>query len=161
MTLIDQKAPDFDLEGSDGKRHRLKDYAGKRLLLFFYPKDNTSGCIKEACGFRDLKSEFEKHGFTILGISKDSLGSHQKFIANYGLNMVLLSDPDATMMKAYRAYGEKMLYGKPVSGVIRSTVLICPNGTVRKHWTKVAKAEQHPAEVLNYLNEFSAEEECA
>ena len=157
MTIIDKKAPSFDLEGSDGKRHTLEEYAGKRLLLFFYPKDNTSGCIKEATGFRDLKPEFEKLGFVILGISRDSFISHQRFIDNHGLNMVLLSDPDATVMKAYHAFGEKTMYGKTVSAVIRSTVLICPDGTVGKHWTKVAKAEQHPAQVLEYIKDFHCE----
>ncbi len=157
MTLIDNKAPDFDLEGSDGRRHRLQDYAGRRLLLFFYPKDNTSGCTKEAAGFRDLKPEFEKLGFVMLGISRDSLASHQRFIDNHELNMVLLSDPDAGVMKAYHAFGEKMMYGKQVSGVIRSTVLICADGIIRKHWTKVAKAEQHPAQVLAYIKDFHCE----
>jgi len=154
MPLIDKPAPGFDLEGSDGKRHRLEDYAGKRLLIFFYPKDHTSGCTKEASAFRDLHAAFEKHGVTILGVSKDSLSSHQKFIENHELSMVLLSDPEAVMMKAYKAYGEKTLYGKTVSGVIRSTVLIGPDGTLKKHWTKVAKAEQHPAEVLAYIDEY-------
>jgi peroxiredoxin Q/BCP len=157
MTLIDRKAPTFDLEGSDGKRHRLEDYAGKRLLLFFYPRDNTPGCTKEAVGFRDLKPEFEKLGFALLGISKDSLTSHQRFIDNHELNMVLLSDPDASVMKAYHAYGEKMMYGKTVSGVIRSTVLICGDGIIRKHWTKVAKADQHPGQVLEYIKNFHCE----
>jgi len=154
MSLVDHKAPPFDLEGTDGKRHRLEDYAGKRLLLFFYPKDNTSGCTKEATGFRDLKPEFDKHDIIILGVSKDSVSSHQKFSVNHELNMVLLSDPDATVMKAYKAYGEKTLYGKKVSGVIRSTVLIGPDGTLKKHWTKVARAEHHPAEVLAYIEEY-------
>lgn len=108
-----------------------------------------------------MKPEFDKYGITILGVSRDSLASHQRFIETYDLNMVLLSDPDAVMMKAYCAYGEKVMYGKLVSGVIRSTLLICPNGTVRKHWTKVAKADQHPAQILEYLKEFSVEEECA
>ncbi|MDK9717159.1 MAG: peroxiredoxin [Trichlorobacter sp.] len=157
MTLIDKKAPTFDLEGSDGKRHRLEEYAGKKILLFFYPRDNTPGCTKEATGFRDLKTEFEKLGFTMLGISKDSLSSHQRFIDNYDLNMVLLSDPDASTMKAYHAYGEKMMYGKTVSGVIRSTVLICADGIIRKHWTKVAKAEHHPEQVLEYIKNFHCE----
>jgi len=157
MTIIDNKAPDFDLEGSDGKRHRLQDYAGKRLLLFFYPKDNTTGCIKEATGFRDLKPEFEKLGFALLGISRDTLAAHQRFVDNHDLNMVLLSDTDASVMKAYHAFGEKMMYGKQVSGVIRSTVLICADGVIRKHWTKIAKAEQHPAQVLEYIKDFHCE----
>jgi len=157
MTLIDRKAPTFDLEGSDGKRHRLEDYSGQRLLLFFYPRDNTPGCTKEAVGFRDLKPEFEKLGFAVLGVSKDSLVSHQRFIDNYELNMVRVSDPDASVMKAYHAYGEKTMYGKTVSGVIRSTVLICADGIIRKHWTKVAKADQHPAQVLEYIKNFHCE----
>ena len=157
MTLIDKKAPSFDLEGSDGKRHRLEDYTGQRVLLFFYPRDNTPGCTKEALGFRDLMPELGKLGFAVLGISKDSLVSHQRFIDNHELNMVLLSDPDASIMKAYHAYGEKVMYGKTVSGVIRSTVLICADGIIRKHWTKVAKAEQHPAQVLEYIKNFHCE----
>lgn len=92
-----------------------------------------------------------------MGISRDSLLSHQRFIDNNDLNMVLLSDPDATVMKAYHAFGEKTMYGKTVSGVIRSTVLICPDGTVGKHWTKVAKAEHHPAQVLEYVKDFHCE----
>jgi peroxiredoxin Q/BCP len=93
----------------------------------------------------------------MLGISRDSLTSHQNFINNQDLNMVLLSDPDAAVMKTYHAFGEKMMYGKTVSGVIRSTVLICTDGVVRKHWTKVAKAEQHPAQVLEYIRDFHCE----
>jgi len=98
-----------------------------------------------------------------LGVSRDSISSHQKFIANHELNMVLLSDPDAAMLKAYKAYGEKMMYGKVVSGVIRSTVLICSSGKVGKHWTKVAKADQHPRQVLDYIKDFHCDtkEECA
>jgi thioredoxin-dependent peroxiredoxin len=157
MTLIDRKAPAFDLEGSDGKRHRLEDYAGKRILLFFYPRDNTPGCTKEATGFRNLKPKFDELGFVMLGISRDSLASHQRFIDAHDLNMVLLSDPDASVMKAYHAFGEKTMYGKIVSGVIRSTLLICADGVVRKHWTKIAKAEHHPAQVLEYIKDFHCE----
>lgn len=97
---------------------------------------------------------FDKHNVTLLGISKDSISSHHKFIENHELNMVLLSNPDASVMKAYKAYGEKTLYGKTVSGVIRSTVLIGPDGTLKKHWTKVTKAEHHPAEVLAYIQDY-------
>ncbi len=104
-----------------------------------------------------MKPEFEKLGFVLLGISKDSIASHQRFIEAHNLNMVLLSDPDTSMMTAYHAFGEKMMYGKQVSGVIRSTVLICADGVVRKHWTKVAKAEQHPAQVLAYIQDFHCE----
>lgn len=152
--LTDKRAPDFELEGSDGRLHRLADYSGKRLILFFYPRDNTSGCTKEATAFRDLKQEFDRKGVALLGISRDSLASHKKFIEAYDLNMVLLSDPDTLVMKAYGAFGEKSMYGKTVSGIIRSTVFICPDGIVRKHWTKVSRAEQHPAQVLDYIKNY-------
>jgi len=151
MSLEGKKAPDFDLEGSDGKRHSLKQYAGKNVILYFYPKDNTPGCTKEACGFRDDYSKLTERGVVIVGVSKDSIASHGKFIAAQGLPFVLLSDPDTTMMQAYQAYGEKVMYGKKTTGIIRSTVVISPDGVVRKHWAKVAKAEQHPAEVLRFL----------
>lgn len=158
MSLIDEKAPLFDLDGSDGRRHRLADYAGKMLLLFFYPKDNTSGCTREATAFRDLKPEFDRYGISILGISRDTVAAHQRFIEQHSLNMVLLSDPDAAVMKLYGAFGEKLMYGKNVEGVIRSTVLISALGKVRKHWTKVARAEAHPAQVLAYVKEYHIEE---
>ena len=151
MALEGGKAPAFCLPGSDGREHCLADYAGRFVIVYFYPRDNTPGCTKEACGFRDLRSEFATLNAVVLGVSKDSLKAHDKFIRDFGLPFVLLSDPDLAMMKAYGAYGEKMMYGKPTVGVIRSTVLIAPDGVVRKHWAKVAKAEQHPAEVLKYL----------
>jgi peroxiredoxin Q/BCP len=151
MSLEGKKAPDFDLEGSDGKRHSLKEYAGKCVVLYFYPKDNTPGCTKEACGFRDDFRKLTDRGVVLLGVSKDSIASHGKFIAAQGLPFVLLSDPDTTMMQAYQAYGEKVMYGKKTTGTIRSTVVIGPDGVVRKHWAKVAKAEQHPAEVLRFF----------
>jgi thioredoxin-dependent peroxiredoxin len=151
MPLEGKKAPDFDLEGSDGKRHSLKEYAGKSVVLYFYPKDSTPGCTKEACGFRDDYKKLTDRGVVLLGVSKDSIVSHGKFIAAQGLPFVLLSDPDTTMMQAYQAFGEKVMYGKKTTGTIRSTVVIGPDGVVRKHWAKVAKAEQHPAEVLRFL----------
>ena len=151
MSLEGKKAPDFDLEGSDGKRHGLKEYAGKTLVIYFYPKDNTPGCTKEACGFRDDYRKLIDRGIVLLGVSKDSIASHGKFIAAQNLPFVLLSDPDTAMMQAYQAFGEKVLYGKKTTGTIRSTVVIGPDGVVRKHWAKVAKAEQHPAEVLKFI----------
>ena len=151
MTLEGKKAPDFTLDGSDGRRHSIKDYAGKTVVIFFYPKDNTSGCTKEACGFRDNHAALLKKGVIVLGVSKDSIASHGKFIASHNLPFTLLSDPDATMMAAYGAYGEKVMYGKKTTGTIRSTVVIGPDGIIKKHWTKVAKAEQHPAQVFEYL----------
>ncbi|MBL0224808.1 MAG: peroxiredoxin [Geobacteraceae bacterium] len=152
MSLEGKKAPDFKLEGSDGKPHSLVEYAGKTVIIFFYPKDNTSGCTKEACGFRDGYRQLQDRGIVLLGVSRDSITSHTKFISAYNLPFVLLSDPDTSMMTAYGAFGEKVMYGKKTSGTIRSTVVIGPDGIVRKHWSKVAKAEQHPAQVLEYIS---------
>jgi len=151
MSLEGRSAPAFSLAGSDGKQHGLADYAGKTVVIYFYPRDNTPGCTKEACGFRDLHATLEELKVVVLGVSKDSFSSHDKFIRAFGLPFVLLSDPDLSMMKAYGAYGEKVMYGKPVQGAIRSTVVVGPDGLVKKHWVKVAKAETHPAEVLKYL----------
>ena len=151
MALEGKKAPEFVLEGSDGKQHRLKQYAGKTVVVYFYPKDNTPGCTKEACGFRDNYKELTDRGVVVLGVSKDSITAHGKFIANYDLPFVLLSDPEFKMMQAYEAYGEKVMCGKKTVGTIRSTVIIGPDGIVKKQWVKVAKAEQHPAQVLEYL----------
>ena len=116
-------APAFSLKDADGKTVALKDFKGKNVVVYFYPKDDTPGCTKEACGFRDLWKEIQKTGTVVLGVSADSGASHQKFIAKYKLPFTLLSDPDRSVMTAYDAYGEKMLYGKKTVGVIRSTVL--------------------------------------
>ena len=151
MSLEGKKAPDFILEGSDGKKHSLKQYAGKTVVIYFYPKDNTPGCTKEACGFRDSYKELAGMGAIILGVSKDSIASHTKFIGSFTLPFVLLSDPDTLMMQSYQAFGEKIMCGRKTTGIIRSTVVIGPDGIVKKHWAKVAKAEQHPEQVLNYL----------
>ncbi len=151
MSLEGKKAPDFELEGSDGKRHRLAEYAGKTVVIYFYPKDNTPGCTKEACGFRDLNKALLDMNVVLLGVSKDSLTSHDKFIKDFRLPFTLLSDPEAKMMGAYGAYGEKVMYGKKSLGAIRSTVVVGPDGKVIRHWPKVAKAETHPAEVLEFL----------
>jgi peroxiredoxin Q/BCP len=151
MPLEGKNAPAFTLAGSDGKPHALSDYLGKTVVIYFYPKDNTPGCTKEACGFRDLKPELEQLHVALLGVSKDSIKSHDKFIKDFDLPFTLLSDPDAAMMTAYGAFGEKTMYGKKTTGTIRSTVIVGPDGTVRKHWAKVAKAESHPAEVLEFL----------
>jgi peroxiredoxin Q/BCP len=151
MSLENRKAPEFSLEGNDGTLHSLSTYAGKTVVIYFYPKDNTPGCTREACGFRDRFGELADMGVVVLGVSKDSIASHNKFVNNHTLPFVLLSDPECSMMQAYEAYGEKVMYGKKTVGTIRSTVLIGPDGVVRKHWTKVAKAEQHPEQVLAYL----------
>lgn len=151
MALEGKKAPEFLLEGSDGKQHCSKQYSGKTVVIYFYPKDNTPGCTKEACGFRDHYKELTDKGVVVLGVSKDSLTSHSKFVTNYRLPFVLLSDPDCSMMQAYEAYGEKVMCGRKSLGTIRSTVIIGADGIVKKQWAKVAKAEQHPDQVLEYL----------
>jgi peroxiredoxin Q/BCP len=150
-SLEGKAAPLFALKGSDGKEHRMDDYVGKTVILYFYPRDNTPGCTKEACGFRDLKPQLDTMDVTLFGISKDSIDSHDKFIRQFGLPFILLSDPEATMMRAYGAYGEKTQYGKTTLGTIRSTVVIGQDGKILRHWAKVAKAEAHPREVLDFL----------
>lgn len=149
--LEGRKAPAFELKGSDGRMHALEDYAGRTVILYFYPKDNTPGCTKEACGFRDLHSTLKRKDAVVLGVSKDSLDSHEKFIADFRLPFVLLSDPDTKVMKAYGAWGEKLMYGKPAVGTTRSTVVIGPDGKVLKHWPAVKDAATHPAEVMAFL----------
>jgi peroxiredoxin Q/BCP len=150
-SLEGKKAPAFTLDGSDGKKHSIKDYAGKTVIVYFYPKDNTPGCTKESCGFRDLNNTITGLNAVVLGVSKDSLKSHDKFINDFNLPFVLLSDPDTKMMQDYGAFGSKMLYGKTALGVIRSTVVVGPDGKVVKHWRKVPSAEEHPQKVLEFL----------
>jgi peroxiredoxin Q/BCP len=152
--LEGRKAPDFSLQGSDGKTHTLREYAGRTLVIYFYPKDNTPGCTKEACGFRDLYEQLQGIDAALVGVSRDSLASHDKFIGRFGLPFTLLSDPDTGMMQAYGAFGEKTMYGKKVQGTIRSTVVVGPDGTVLKHWPTVKNAEAHPQEVLEFLKAF-------
>lgn len=148
-------APRIEAKDQDGNVWRLADQINKQLvLLYFYPKDDTPGCTKEACGFRDFNKELVKLGTAVLGVSADSGESHQKFIGKYKLNFPLLSDTDRKVMTAYGAYGEKMMYGKKTVGVIRSTVLIGKDGKVKKHWARVASAEKHPEQVLNVVREL-------
>lgn len=155
MAIVEGKAaPAFTLTDGNGDKVSLADFKGKDVILYFYPKDDTPGCTKEACGFRDDWKEITtKLNAVVLGVSADSVASHQKFAAKYKLPFPLLSDPDKKVMEKYGAYGEKMMYGKKVTGVIRSTVWIGPDGKVRRHWAKVAKAETHPAQVLAALRE--------
>jgi len=144
-------APAFTLTDAAGKRVALGDFRGRDVVVYFYPKDDTPGCTKEACGFRDAWQDLQKAGVMVLGISSDSEASHAKFAAKYKLPFILLSDPDRKVMTKYGAYGEKVMYGKTVTGVIRSTVWVGPDGRVRRHWAKVAKAETHPEQVLAAL----------
>jgi peroxiredoxin Q/BCP len=152
MTIEEGKtAPQFTLKDADGNKVALKDLRGKDVIVYFYPKDDTPGCTKEACGFRDLWGEIEKTGAVVLGVSPDDAESHGKFAEKYELPFTLLSDPDRKVMTKYGAYGEKMMYGKKTTGVIRSTVWIGPDGKVVKHWRKVPKAADHPRKVLEAL----------
>jgi thioredoxin-dependent peroxiredoxin len=144
-------APAFTLEDGQGKKVSLADFAGKNVILYFYPKDDTPGCTKEACGFRDSWKQLGKLNTVVLGVSADGGESHRKFAGKYKLPFPLLSDPDRKVMKTYGAYGEKMLYGKKTTGVIRSTVWIGPDGVVKKHWARVASAAEHPDKVLEAL----------
>jgi peroxiredoxin Q/BCP len=141
------KAPDFTLPASDGSTVSLKDLAGKKVVVYFYPKDSTPGCTVEACSFRDHNAELEQAGAVVLGISKDSIQSHNKFIAKHELPFLLLSDADATMATAYGAWGEKKLYGRTFMGMNRITYLIDEQGNIAKAWPKV-KPAQHGEELL-------------
>jgi len=150
-----EKAPDFSLPSSEGGEVRLKDFQGKNsVLLFFYPKDNTPGCTKEACGFRDLHQRFRKVETVVFGISLDSLESHEKFINKYDLPFPLLSDKDMKVSKAYGVYGQKNMYGKKYWGINRTTFLINQDGFIEGIFHKV-KVETHPQEVLEKIKERS------
>lgn len=146
-----QKAPLFEGTGQDGKKIKLSDYKGKKVVLYFYPKDNTPGCTAEACNLRDNYSELKKNGFIVLGVSPDSEKSHQGFIEKYSLPFPLLSDPEKKILNLYGAYGEKMMYGKPVTGVLRSTFIIDENGNIEKIISKVNTAE-HTEQIFKLYN---------
>jgi peroxiredoxin Q/BCP len=153
MLQAGDAAPDFTLSGPEGRTVSLADLAGKHVILYFYPRDDTPGCTKEACGFRDAWDDLQAVGAVVIGVSPDASGSHARFAEKYRLPFQLLSDPDHKVMEAYQAYGEKTMYGKKVTGVIRSTVWIGPDGKVRRHWARVSDAEAHPAQVLAALRE--------
>lgn len=144
-------APQFTLNDADGNKVALKDLKGKNVIVYFYPRDDTPGCTKEAQGFRDLWKQIQKLDTVVLGISPDDEASHKKFAAKYKLPFTLLCDPTRKVMEKYEAFGEKMMYGKKTTGVIRSTVWVGPNGKVVKHWRRVAKAADHPQKVLEAL----------
>lgn len=133
-----KKAPNFSLASSDGTTVSLADFAGKTLVVYFYPRDNTPGCTIEAQEFRDAVPALKKLGAVVVGVSKDSIASHCKFRDKYQLSFPLLSDPDGKMLEAYDAWGEKSMYGKKMMGIIRSTVVIDGNGVVIKHFAKVS-----------------------
>lgn len=147
------RAPPFTLTDAQGRQVSLGDFAGRHVVLYFYPADDTPGCTKEACGFRDAWHDLEALGAVVLGVSGDDTDSHRRFAAKYRLPFTLLSDPGHEVMRAYGAYGEKTLYGRKLTGVIRSTVWIGPDGRVRHHWARVSNAAQHPAKVLAALRD--------
>jgi len=146
-------APAFTLKDTDGNKVALKDFKGKHVIVYFYPKDDTPGCTKQACGFRDLWKKYEKAGTVVLGVSPDDGESHRKFVDKYKLPFTLLSDPDRKVMEKYGAWGEKNMYGRKTIGVIRSTVWVGPNGKVVKHWRRVPKAADHPEKVLQAMQD--------
>ena len=145
-----KKAPAFTLINQDGAKVSLKDFAGQRVVLYFYPADDTPGCTTEACQFNDELKAFAKLDTVVLGVSPNNEASHIKFREKYGLKFNLLCDPDKKMMEKYGAYGEKILYGKKVIGVIRSTFIIGPTGTIERTWYSV-KTNGHAAKVLEAL----------
>ena len=144
------KAPSFSLPDQDGTIHTLEDYKGKKVILYFYPKDNTPGCTKQACGFSELYPEFQEEGAVVLGVSKDSVTSHKKFQQKFNLSFPLLADPELECIKAYDVWQEKKLYGKVSMGVVRTTYLINEEGIIEKVVEKV-KAAENPAQMLEVL----------
>lgn len=155
-----EAAPNFTLNNAKGKAVSLEDYRGKYVIIYFYPKDDTPGCTKEACGFRDMNQGFKEINAVVIGISPDSSESHADFIKKYKLPFELLSDPDKKVMSEYKAWGKKNMYGRTSVGCIRSTVVVDPDGNVLRHWKKVPNAAIHPERVLNFIKEklFAQEE---
>ena len=158
MIEIGKKAPAFTLESSDGGKVKLADHAGKVVVVYFYPRDNTPGCTVEAEEFRDAIPALQKLGAVVLGVSKDSIESHCKFRDKYKLNFPLLSDPDGKVLESYGAWGDKVLYGKKSKGIIRSTVLIGKDGKVVQHWPKVS-VKGHVEAVVNEVKTLVQEVE--
>ena len=141
MLEIGTKAPEFTLPDQDGNMHSLEDYKGKKVILYFYPKDNTAGCSQQACGYSENAPQFSEKGAVILGVSKDSVASHRKFADKYNLGFTILSDPERQVIEAYDVWKEKKLYGKVSMGVVRTTYLIDENGIIVKANDKVKAAE--------------------
>ena len=150
MLKVGTKAPDFTLRDREDREVHLSDFLGKRVVLYFYPRDNTPGCTRQACGFAQAYQEFERRGVVVIGISKDSVASHQKFAQKYDLPFVLLSDPELQAIQAYDVWKEKKLYGKVSMGVVRTTYVIDPQGMIEKAMPKV-KPDTNAAEILAYL----------
>lgn len=144
------KAPSFSLPDSEGTVHTLEEFIGKRVILYFYPKDNTAGCTKQACGFANLNTQFTEKGAVVIGISKDSAASHKRFAEKYDLPFLLLSDTELEAIKAYDVWQEKKNYGKVSMGVVRTTYLIDENGMIEKVFKKV-KAADNPQQMLDEI----------
>ena len=144
-------APLFTLKDQTGGKVSLKDLRGQNVIVYFYPKDDTPGCTKQAIGFTALDKEFKKLNTLVLGVSPDDEASHDKFICKYDIPYTLLCDTDKKVMTKYGAYGEKMMYGKKTIGVIRSTVWVDEKGKVKRHWRRVPKAADHPQKVLEAI----------
>ena len=144
------RVPDFSLEGDDGKTYSRQSLAGQRFILYFYPKDDTPGCTREACDFRDNRPRFDAASVKVLGVSGDTLKSHARFRSKYELDFPLLADPDRTVANAFGAVGEKKLYGKTSIGIIRSTFVVSPDGIVEKTFSPV-KVDGHAAAVLQAI----------
>ena len=151
MLEMGTKAPDFTLPDQNGNMHSLSDYRGKKIILYFYPKDNTPGCTKQACGFAERYPQFIEKGAVVLGISKDSVASHKKFEEKYGLPFTILSDPELVAIQAYDVWQEKKNYGKTYMGVVRTTYLIDEEGKIAKAFDKV-KAADNPEQMLGELS---------
>ena len=150
MLAIGTKAPEFTLPDQNGEMRSLSDYKGQKVVLYFYPKDMTSGCTKQACAFSELYPQFREKGAVVLGVSKDSVASHKRFEEKYGLPFVLLSDTERTVIEAYDVWKEKKLYGKVSYGVVRTTYLIDEDGVIERAFDKV-KAADNPAQMLGAL----------
>ncbi len=150
MLDIGRKAPDFELPDQNGDMHRLSEYRGKKVILYFYSKDNTSGCTKQACGFSERYPQIREKGAVVLGVSKDSVASHKKFAEKYGLAFTLLTDPERKVIETYDVWKEKKNYGKVSMGVVRTTYLIDEDGIIIKANDKV-KAATEPEKMLGEL----------
>ncbi len=150
MLKIGDKAPDFTLQDASGKQYSPADFRGRKTVIYFYPKDNTPGCTRQACAFAGLYREFERIGVNVVGISRDSAESHRKFADKYSLPFIILSDPDLEAIKAYGVWQEKKNYGKTMMGVVRTTFILDENGTVTHVMPKV-KPDTNAAEILEML----------
>lgn len=150
MLVAGTQAPSFSLPDQNGQTHTLEEYRGQKVVLYFYPKDNTPGCTKQACAFGELYPQFREKGAVVLGVSKDSVASHKKFEEKYGLPFTILSDEGLEAIKAYDVWQEKNMYGKKTMGVVRTTYLIDENGIIARAFSKV-KAGENPQQMLDTL----------